>query len=141
MTLIRYEYPNESLSEFDRMISRAFSGLGRWPGWSDEFFGVPGASEIPVDLYDDGENYVVRAELPGVKKSDIKLELDNAVLTFSGERKTKSGEQESVSSFSRSISVGDDVNSDKVKARLEDGILTVTLPKTEAHKPRAITIS
>jgi HSP20 family protein len=123
------------------MVSRAFTGLGRWPGWSDEFFGVPGASEIPVDLYDDGDNYIVRAELPGVKKSDIKLELDNAVLTFSGERKAKSGEQESVSSFSRSISVGDDVNSEKVKARLEDGILTVTLPKVEARKPRAITIS
>jgi HSP20 family protein len=141
MTLIRYEYPNESLSEFDRMINRAFTGLGRWPGWSDEFFGIPGAAEIPVDLYDDGENYVVRAELPGVKKSDVKLELDNAVLTLSGERKAKSGEQESVSAFSRSISVGEDVNPDKVKARLEDGILIVTLPKTEAHKPRAITIS
>lgn len=141
MTLIRYEYPNESVSEFDRMINRAFSGLGRWPGWSDEFFGVPGATEIPIDLYDDGENYLVRAELPGVKKGDIKLELDNAVLTLSGERKTKSGGQESVSSFSRSISVGDDVHSEKVKAKLEDGILTVTLPKTEAHKPRAISIS
>ena len=141
MTLIRYEYPNESVSEFDRMINRAFSGRGRWPGWSDEFFGVPGATEIPIDLYDDGENYLVRAELPGVKKADIKLELDNAVLTLSGERKTKSGGQESVSSFSRSISVGDDVHSEKVKAKLEDGILTVTLPKTEAHKPRAISIS
>jgi len=141
MTLIRYEYPNENLSEFERMINRTFSGFGRWPGWSDDVFGGPAVAEIPVDLFDDGDNYVARFELPGVKKNDVKLELDNAVLTISGERKFKSGEQESVRAFSRSISVGEDVQSEKVKAKLSEGILTVTMPKSEAHKPRTIAIS
>ena len=70
-----------------------------------------------------------------------KLELDNAVLTLSGDRKTKSGESEESASFTRSISVADDIRSDKVKGSFEDGVLTVTLPKSEERKARAISIS
>ena len=140
MTLIRYEYPDNSVSEFDRMINRAFSNFGRWSAFeNDPFFG-PRADRVPVDLYEDNDNYHVRVELPGVKKKDIKLELDNAVLTLSGERKTKSGDSEEVTSFSRSVSVGEDIQSDKVKAHFEDGVLTVTVPKSEQRKPRAIAI-
>lgn len=140
MTLIRYEYPNTSVSEFDRMIGRAFSNFGRWSAVeNDPFFG-PRTDRVPVDLYEDNDSYHVRAELPGVKKKDIKLELDNAVLTLSGERKTKSGGSEEVTSFSRSVSVAEDIQSDKVKAHFEDGILTVTVPKSEQRKPRTIAI-
>ena len=92
MTLIRYEYPNENLSEFDRMFKRAFSSFGRWSGFENESVPSRRDAYVPVDLFDDKDNYYVRAELPGVKKKEIKLELDNAVLTLSGERKTKSGE-------------------------------------------------
>ena len=141
MTLIRYEYPNNNLSEFDRMFERAFSNLGRWSGFGDDVTLGGGTARVPVDLYDDKDNYYVRAELPGVKKKDIKLELDNAVLTLSGERKTKSGETEETSSFSRSVSVAEDIRSDKVKGKFEDGILTVTLPKSEERKPRTISIN
>jgi HSP20 family protein len=140
MTLIRYEYPNNNLSEFDRMFERAFSNFGRWSNFGDDR-GLGGrAVRVLVDLYDDKDNFYVRAELPGVKKKDIKLELDNAVLTLSGERKTKSGESEETTSFSRSINVAEDIQSDKVKGNFEDGILTVTLPKSEERKPRAISI-
>lgn len=141
MTLIRYEYPNDNLSEFDRMFERAFSNFGRWSGFGGESVLGGGVAQVPVDLYDDKDNYYVRAELPGVKKKDIELELDNAVLTISGERKTKSGESDETTSFSRSISIADDVRNDKLKATFEDGILTVTLPKSEERKPRAISIS
>jgi HSP20 family protein len=122
------------------MINRTFAGFGRLPGWADDVFAGPGLAEIPVDLYDDGDNYVARAELPGVKKADVNLELDNAVLTLTAERKFKSGDQESVRKYSRSISVGEDVQADKVKATLVDGILTVTMPKSETQKPRSIAI-
>jgi HSP20 family protein len=141
MTLIRYEYPNENLSEFDRMFERAFSNFGRWSGLEDESVPSRRVAHLPVDLFDDKDNYYVRAELPGVKKNEIKLELDNAVLTLSGERKTKSGESEESTSFTRSISVADDIRSDMVKGTFEDGVLTVTLPKSEERKPRTISIS
>ena len=108
MTLIRYEYPNDNLSEVDRMFQQAFPNFGRWSGFGDAINLGGRAAQVPVDLYDDEDNYYVRAELPGVRKKDIKLELDNAVLTVSGERKTKSGGSEETASFSRSISVADD---------------------------------
>jgi len=141
MTLIRYEYPNEKTSEFDRAINRAFSGFARWPGWSDETSPTSGGTHIPVDLFDDQSNYYVRAELPGVKKEDIKLELDNAVLSISAERATREGDQEGTMMLSRSVNVAEDIQSDKVQAKLEDGILTVTLPKSEEVKPHQISIS
>ena len=140
MTLIRYEYPDNSASEFDRMVNRAFTNFGRWSGFENEPFFGPRAERIPVDLYEDNDSYHVRAELPGVKKEDIKLELDNAVLTLSGERKTKSGDSEEVASFSRSVSVGEDIQSDKLKAHFEDGVLTVSVPKSEQRKPLTIAI-
>lgn len=140
MTLIRYEYPDNSASEFDRMINRAFTNFGRWSAFENESAFGPKADRVPVDLYEDNDSYHVRAELPGVKKEAIKLELDNAVLTLSGERKTKSGDSEEVSSFSRSVSVGEDIQSDKVKAHFEDGVLTVSVPKSEQRKPRTIAI-
>jgi HSP20 family protein len=140
MALIRYEYPDSSVSEFDRMINRAFSNFGRRSASeNDPFFG-PRAARVPVDLYEDNDSYHVRAELPGVKKEDIKLELENAVLTLYGVRKTKSGDSEEVTSLSRSVSVGDNIQSDKVKAHFEDGVLTVTMPKNEQRKPRTIAI-
>ena len=141
MTLIRYEYPNENMSEFDRMFKRAFSSFGRWSGFENESVPDRRDAHVPVDLFDDKDNYYVRAELPGVRKKEIKLELDNAVLTLSGERKTKSGESVESTSFTRSISVADDVRSDEVKGAFEDGVLTVTLPKSEERKPRSISIS
>lgn len=141
MTLIRYEYPNENISEFDRAINRAFSNFARWPGWSDDLFQSRGELQIPVDLYDDQDNYYVRAELPGVKKSDVKLELDNAVLTITAERKIRTGDQEGVTTLSRTVSVAEDIRADKIKARLADGILSVQMPKSEEIKPRQISIS
>jgi HSP20 family protein len=122
------------------MFERAFSNFGRWSGFDDDFTRGAKIAHVPVDLYDDEDNYYVRAELPGVKKKEINLELDNAVLTLSGERKSKSGGSEETVSFSRSISVAEDVQRDNVKASLEDGILTVTLPKSEERKPRMIAI-
>jgi HSP20 family protein len=123
------------------MFARAFSNFGRWSGLEEDSVPSRRAAHVPVDVFDDKDNYYVRAELPGVKKKDIKLELDNAVLTLSGERKTKSGESEESTSFTRSVSVADDIRSDKVKGTFEDGILTVTLPKSEERKPRSISIS
>lgn len=141
MTLIRYEYPNDNTSEFDRAINRAFSSFARWPGWSDDLFQSRGELQIPVDLYDDQDSYHVRAELPGVQKSDVKLELDNAVLTITAERRIRNGDQEGVTTLSRTVNVAEDIQADKIKAKLTDGILSVSLPKSEEIKPRQISIS
>ncbi|OPZ73414.1 MAG: Acid shock protein [Verrucomicrobia bacterium ADurb.Bin474] len=94
-----------------------------------------------MNLYHDNDALYVTAELPGVSKKDISIQLENAVLTIKGERKEKEGKSESSVSFERAITIGEEINSDKIKAKLEDGILTITLPKAENRKPKAITVS
>jgi len=141
MHLIKYDnFWNDPFAEMDRWFDRA-AGAGRVPGLFDQVFENT-ARSFRVDIYDDGENaYHVVAELPGVNKEDVDIQLENAVLTITATRKTKAGEQEQEARFSRSITISDDIDSEQVSAKLEDGLLKVALPKAEARKPKAITVS
>ncbi|MGB0744962.1 MAG: Hsp20/alpha crystallin family protein, partial [Opitutales bacterium] len=94
-----------------------------------------------ADLYEDEHNFYARFELPGLKKNQIDLELENSVLTISSAKKEKSDDSENIVSFQRSISVPDGVNLEGVSAALEDGVLTVTMPKAEARKPLQISVN
>lgn len=101
-----------------------------------------------LDVYEDKENVIVRAELPGMKKEDIEISLRDNVITVSGERKNEkkydgaktSREERFFGRFTRSISLPKQVDGGRVKASYNDGILTVTLPKAEEAKPRQIQI-
>ena len=149
MTLIRYNYPSF------RSVSPAFRGFARspWAGLETEIdrlfetaltdFGGNHGDRFPVDLYEDSNNTYVRAELPGVSRDDINVEMSDGYLTITGVRKTGGGEnqaEESVS-FSRAVSVADEVQADKVSATYENGVLTVTLPKREEAKPKKISVA
>ena len=101
----------------------------------------PEAPSLAADIHEDQDNYYARFELPGVKKEDVKIELSNNLLTVSAEKKEKRGDEESSYSLTRSISVPDTVKADAIGAKLEDGILTVTLPKTEERKPKTIAVA
>jgi len=150
MTLVRYSYPSI------RNLAPAVGGLPRSP-WSgletemDRFFesalsdfgrGTT-AGRFPVDLYEDKDSIYVRAELPGVKREDIGVEMVDGYLTISAVRKTPgaTGAAEESYSFSRSVSIADEVQADKVGAAYENGVLTVTLPKREETKPKKITVA
>jgi HSP20 family protein len=100
-----------------------------------------GGGQFPVDLYNDKDNLYVRAELPGVARDAISVEIVNGYLSIQASRKEKSGEEETTASFSRLVSIPDDVQGDKVSASYENGILTVKLPKKEEAKPRKINVS
>lgn len=139
MRLIKYD--NRSVNPFaelDRLFSEALWGGNRY-GWERMF--EPATGSLRVNLYHDDDALYVTAELPGVSKKDVSIQLENAVLTIRGEGKMKEGKAESSVAFERAITVGDDINADKIKAKLEEGILTVTLPKAEHRKPKAITVS
>jgi HSP20 family protein len=103
---------------------------------------VTGSSrtQFPVDLYEDKENTYVRAELPGISRDDVSVEMIEGYLTITAVRKETAGDGEESVSFSRSISIPEDVHSDKVAAAYQDGVLTVTLPKREEVKPKKINI-
>lgn len=97
-----------------------------------------------VNLAEDQENYYVDLLIPGVDPDSIELTLTERNLTVQGERRAESGrfyrQERLAGSFQRIITLGAPLDKDKVAARFADGILRVTLPKSESVKPRKITI-
>lgn len=114
----------------------------------DDFFGAR-TNLLPLDLSENGDELVVLAEVPGVKKEEIKVTLHNGVLTISGEKKQPEfpdgtqrhrAERES-GAFSRSLELPAAVNGSAVSAELKDGILRVVIPKSEEARPREIRVN
>lgn len=102
-----------------------------------------------VDVRETDESFVFTAELPGLTKNDVSITLEDNVLTLTGERQFDNEEsknefrriERSYGRFTRSFTLPNEVDDDKVEAKYGDGILTVTVPKTEKTKPRKIEIS
>lgn len=102
-----------------------------------------------LDMYEDKDNFFVKAKLPGMKKEDIELSLHDGSLSISGERKSESKHEDAevyraerfFGRFQRTVTLPTPVAVDKVKAQYKDGILTVTLPKTEEAKPKHIDVN
>jgi HSP20 family protein len=150
MRLVRYTYPsNRSLAPAPGSFNRSpWSGLESeidrlFASALTDFAPTASVNRFPVDLFEDKDHTYVRAELPGVSKGDIAVEVVDGYLTINASRKTPAadGKGEESFSFSRSIAINDSVHSDKVSAAYENGVLTVTLPKREEAKPKKITIA
>jgi HSP20 family protein len=147
MHIVRYSYPTA------RTLAPAFGFFGRnqWSALENEINqlfaagadgdGAPTVGRIPLDVSEDKENTYVRAELPGVAKEDITIEVADGSLSVAAVRKQKTGETEQSFSANRTIGLPETVNAEKVTAKYENGVLTVTLPKAEAAKPRKIELS
>jgi HSP20 family protein len=129
------------------------AGFGRLTNLQDELdrlFESPLRAWAPVlDVREDADSFVIRAELPGLKREDIEVSLQDGALVISGERKVEE-KQEGVEihrqerfygKFQRALTLPELVAADKVKAQYKDGVLTVTLPKTEEAKPKQIDVS
>lgn len=101
-----------------------------------------------VDITEDEKEYLIKAELPDMKKEDVRLTVENDVLAISGERKFEKEEkgrkyhrvERAYGSFVRSFSLPEDADGSKVTADFKDGMLQVHLPKSEKAKPKAIEI-
>ncbi len=102
-----------------------------------------------MDLYEDKDNLIVKAELPGMKKEGINISFHDGTLTISGERNLEEKHEGAepcrserfFGRFHRTLALPKPVQSDKAKAAYKDGILTVTLPKTEEAKPKQIEVN
>ena len=110
---------------------------------------MSGGSVLPaIDLYQNANEVVVKAALPGLKAEDVQISITADVLTLRGEFKQETEQKETTyhireqryGSFERSLALPTDVQTDKAKADFENGVLTITLPKAEAVKPKTITI-
>lgn len=101
-----------------------------------------------TNLLDSGDNFEVQAEVPGISKDDLNIRIQGNYLEISGKRSVDTPDGYKIhrnerggSTFSRSFTLPDDVDSEKVEATLKDGVLYLTLPKSEAAKPKQITIN
>ena len=102
-----------------------------------------------LDVHEDKNNFIVKAELPGMKREDIEVAWHNGTLSISGERKAESQQAEAevyraerfFGRFQRTVALPAAIAADQVKAAYKDGILTITLPKTEEAKPKQIDVS
>ena len=146
MELVRWN-PGKELFNWHNQMNRFF----------DDFFSSPlsGGENVSmrdwlpvVDIYDNDDTIVIKAELPGVDKKDIKVDVNGRILTLKGERSTDNEMQEgdyyrkerSFGKFERSFTLPADIDPDKIKADFKDGVLKLNIPKPEAHKPKQISV-
>lgn len=136
---------------FDRMVEdfwrRPFPSLLLPERWLPSDVGV--MSRMPaVDVYEDRDDVVIKAEIPGLSKEDISVQVTDSTLTIKGEKKREEEIKEedyyccerSFGSFTRAIDLPSEVKADQVKASFKNGVLEVRMPKTEEAKKRAITV-
>ncbi len=146
MTLVRWD-PFRELEEVSDRLNRMFSRPAVSAKNGREALTVADWSPT-VDISESEGEYLIKAELPEVKKEDVKVTLEDGVLTLSGERRQEKEEknlryhrvERSYGSFVRSFSLPELVDETKVKAEYKDGVLSLHLPKLEKAKPRAIEV-
>jgi len=130
--------PEPFTREIDRVFDAFFGQSDQGRRW------VP-----PMDLVEVEDHFVLRADLPGLSEGDVNIEVQDAALTISGERKAEHEQREkgwyrierSFGSFSRSLTLPDGVDPERIEASFSDGVLEVRIPKPEERKPRRISIS
>ena len=146
MALTRWD-PFRELGIMQERMNRMFDDAGR--GWRGDEPSSTTTWSPSVDIYETESEIVVHAELPGVDRKDIVLNLEKNVLTLKGERRfEKETKQENYhrierayGGFSRSFSIPAIVDEEKIRADYKDGILKISLPKKEQVKPKQIQIA
>jgi HSP20 family protein len=149
MALIRWE-PVRELNTIQSEMNRLFNTFFEAPSAPNG--GSTGSLRrwIPaMDLVETDEDFVLRADLPGLSENDVHIELEDNVLTVKGERKTEREDRKegyyrverASGSFSRSLTLPEGVDADAVKASFDRGVLEVRIPKPEERKPRRVEIS
>ncbi len=119
---------------FDDDFISELSGDQQWP--------------VALDVVEEKEQYVLKADLPGIKKEDIKVSVENGILTIEGERKSEIEQKDkqvhrlerSYGCFTRSLNLGAYVDTAKIMANYKDGVLELVVPKSEETKPKSIDI-
>jgi HSP20 family protein len=141
MALVRWE-PMRELTSLQGEMNRLFS----------TFFDDNGGSARrwapPMDLVENEDQLVLKADLPGLSEDDVRVEVQNNVLTVSGDRNAEHEEkregyyrmERSYGGFSRSVTLPEGIDSDRIEASFDKGVLEVRIPKPEERKPQRIAI-
>lgn len=146
MTIMRWD-PFKDILEIQNRMNRLFEESLRRFRTSD--LDIASSGFVPaVDIYETEDSIVVKAELPGVDKNDVKIEVKDGVLTLKGEKKVEKEVKEenfhrierAYGSFQRSFTLPQNVDKDKIKATFKNGVLEIVIAKKEESKPKEIKI-
>lgn len=140
MSIVRWD----PFASMDASFNRLLPGLfGRWPQLSDDGSGIDWRPS--ADISETDQEFLIRAELPAVRKEDVKVTVDSGIITIQGERKQEK-EQKSekrhrverfYGSFERSFSLPEGVDADAIRCESKDGVLTMHVPKAQVEAPKA----
>lgn len=126
---------NDPFRDLDRVASALFDSARRGP------------RRMPMDLYRDGDHYVLTADLPGIDPGSVDIDVDGQLLTIRAERTLAAGEgvkwitrEREAASFLRQLSLGQGVDTERISASYVNGVLSVTIPVSEKAKPRKIAV-
>jgi HSP20 family protein len=145
MSLVRWDPFADVDSLFNRMMPRS----GRFPRLAmEDDGGVTFEWSPTADISETEKEYLVRAELPGLNKDEVKVTVGDGALTIAGERKQQKEDKNEkfhrvesyYGSFTRTFSLPDNVDADAIRCESKDGMLTVHIPKTGAKKPKEIAV-
>lgn len=143
MTMIRWD-PFRDLMTLSDRLNRMIAESSPGGRFGESY----GAWVPPVDIFEKGDNLILRVELPGVSRDDIDVRVDNGTLILEGERRRDPVLDESAThrlervygNFSRSFALPATVDATKIAASYADGVLEIVLPKSEAAKPKRVEI-
>src|SRR3954468_23660080 len=146
MTIVRWEplrELNSLQSEMNRLFNTVFDTPSNGSGGNVLRRWIPA-----MDLVESADHFVLRADLPGMGEDDVKLEIEDRVLTLSGERKSETSEktegfyrlERANGAFSRSLTLPEGIDSDAISATFDKGVLEVRIPKPEEVKPKRVEI-
>jgi HSP20 family protein len=143
MSLIRYE-PVNLFDQFNHEINRFLANSRTTPAANEERSWAPA-----VDIREEDDRFLLIADIPGVRRDDVEITLEDGVLTIKGERNTRTEEtregfhrKERVhGSFMRQFTLPDTVNSDSISASVNDGVLEIGIPKQAKPEPRKISVN
>jgi HSP20 family protein len=135
--------PFRELDEFQNRLAPFLGGFNRLGNGNGQSLTLPDWSPS-VDISEDDTEYLIKADLPEVKKDDVKVVVENGIVSVSGERKTEKEEknkkyhriERSYGSFQRGFLVPEDADANKVKAEFKEGVLKLHLPKAPAAKAK-----
>ena len=147
MTLVRWN-PWRDGTNMRRQIDRVFDDAFFWPNRSDDEMSMANFRPA-VDIFDKEDRVVIKAELPGVDKKDISVDVRDNVLTLKGTRSfDKEVKEDNVyrrerayGSFQRAFNLPADLKTETINADYKDGVLTIEIPKPEKEQPKQITIN
>jgi HSP20 family protein len=148
MTLIRWE-PAAEVNTIQNEMNRLFNTFFEQPAQSGRGDGATRRWLPPMDLVESADQYVLRADLPGLDDGDVNIQLEDNVLTISGERTARHENKDegyyrlerASGGFSRSLTLPEGVDPDRIVAHFDRGVLEIWIPKPEQKKPKTVHIN